>query len=146
MENDCYCFNPISNCLHWAKDLMEILSVVSNKLNQKPLESKKAIYAFLASVSVLLVFAISAYLILSHAEQAKEIVELANLVVLFFGAMVTTLITGQAAMDWKAMSALQHIDQDQSIQSNQALPQSQTSVTEIRRDPKDYLLTHDTTF
>jgi len=125
---------------------MEILSVVSNKLNQKPLESKKAIYAFVASISVLLVFGISAYLILSHAEQAKEIVELANLVVLFFGAMATTLITGQAAMDWKAMSALQHIDQDQSIKSNQPLPQSETSVTEIRRDPKDYLLTHDTTF
>jgi hypothetical protein len=127
---------------------MAFSSVITSKLEQKPLESKKCLYALYASVSVLLVFIGSAFLILSHAEQAKEIVELANLVVLFFGAMATTLITGQAAMDWKAISALQHIDQDSSekIESNQELPGSQTSVTEIRRDPKDYLLTHDATF
>jgi len=125
---------------------MEILSVVSNKLTQKPLESKKAIYALIAGVCVLIVFAVSSFLILSHAEQAKEIVELANLVVLFFGAMVTTLITGQACMDWKAMSALQHIDQDEKINSNQELPQVDIKTTELRRDPKDYLLTHDAAF
>jgi hypothetical protein len=127
---------------------MAFSSVITSKLEQKPLESKKCLYALYASVSVLLVFIGSAFLILSHAEQAKEIVELANLVVLFFGAMATTLITGQACMDWKAISALQHIDQDSSekIESNQELPRSQTSVTEIRRDPKDYLLTHDATF
>jgi hypothetical protein len=125
---------------------MEILSVVSDKLTQKPLESKKAIYALIAGVCVLVVFGVSAFLILSHAEQAKEIVELANLVVLFFGAMVTTLITGQACMDWKAMSALQHIDQDEKISSNQPLPQVDIKTTEIRRDPKDYLLKHDAAF
>jgi len=98
-------------------------SVIAGKLEQKPLGSKKAIYAIFASIAVLLVFIGSALLILTHAEVAKDIVELANLVVLFFGAMVTTLITGQAAMDWKAISALQHIDQDEKIESNQALPE-----------------------
>jgi hypothetical protein len=127
---------------------MEVLPVVARKLQQKPLESKKAIYALLAGFCVLVVFAVSAVLILTHAEQAKEIVELANLVVLFFGAVVTTLITGQAAFDFKAMSVLQHLDADQSekIDSNQALPQVQTNVTELRRDPKDFLLKHDTSF
>jgi len=127
---------------------MAISSVITSKLEQKPLESKKCLYALYASVSVLLVFIGSAFLILSHAEQAKEIVELANLVVLFFGAMATTLITGQAAMDWKAISALQHIDQDSSekIESNQELPQYQVNTTELRRDPKDYLIAHDTSF
>ena len=127
---------------------MAFSSVITSKLEQKPLESKKCLYALYASVSVLLVFIGSAFLILSHAEQAKEIVELANLVVLFFGAMATTLITGQAAMDWKAISALQHIDQDstEKIQSNQELPIYESNTTEIRRDPKDYLLTHDTSF
>jgi hypothetical protein len=127
---------------------MAVSSVIQSKLEQKPLESKKCLYALYASVSVLLVFIGSAFLILSHAEQAKEIVELANLVVLFFGAMATTLITGQAAMDWKAISALQHIDQDssQKIESNQALPQYESNTTELRRDPKDYLLAHDTAF
>jgi len=79
---------------------------------------------------------------------AKDIVELANLVVLFFGAITTTLITGQAAMDWKAISALQHMDQDSNerIESNQALPQYESNTTELRRDPKDYLMSHDTSF
>ena len=81
---------------------------------------------------MLLVFIGSAVLILSHAEQAKEIVELANLVVLFFGAMATTLITGQAAMDWKAISALQHIDEDQKIDSNQELPEQVERVVKPR--------------
>jgi protein-S-isoprenylcysteine O-methyltransferase Ste14 len=120
--------------------------VISSKLSQKPLESKKAIYAIFASVSVLLVFIGSAYLILTHAEVAKDIVELANLVVMFFGATAATLITGQAAMDWKAISALQHIDQSNEIQSNQALPQVECNTTELRRDPKDYLITNDRTF
>ena len=123
-------------------------SVVKNKLEQKPLDSKKAIYAIFASVSVLIVFIGSAFLILTHAEVAKDIVELANLVVLFFGAITTTLITGQAAMDWKAISALQHMDQDSNerIESNQALPQYESNTTELRRDPKDYLIAHDTSF
>jgi len=98
-------------------------NIIESKLIQKPLDSKKAIYALIAACSVLIVFAVSAFLILSHSEQAKEVVELANLVVLFFGALVTTLITGTAAMDWKAISALQHIDQDEKIESNQALPE-----------------------
>jgi len=126
---------------------MAIRSVIENKLTQKPLESKKALYALISAGSVLVVFGISSFLILSHSEQAKEIVELANLVVLFFGALVTTLITGQAAMDWKAMSALQHIDidedRDQHIESNQPLA---PEVNILRRDPKDYLLEHDTAF
>lgn len=119
---------------------------ILSKLTQRPLDSKKCVYAIYGSVCVLLVFSISAFLILSHAEAAKEIVELANLVTMFFGAVVTTLITGTAVMDWKATSALQHIDEDQNIESNQALPESETHITELRRDPKDYLLTHDTAF
>jgi len=104
---------------------MAAVSVIENKLTQKPLESKKAIYALIAAGSVLLVFGVSAFLILSHSEQAKEIVELANLVVLFFGALVTTLITGQACIDWKAVSALQHIDVDQKVDSNAQAPEVQ---------------------
>ena len=106
---------------------MAIRSVIEDKLTQRPLESKKAIYALIAAGSVLLVFGVSAFLILSHSEQAKEIVELANLVVLFFGALVTTLITGQACVDWKAVSALQHLDVDQKIDSNAQAPEVQVN-------------------
>ena len=117
---------------------MAAVSVIENKLTQKPLESKKAIYALIAAISVLLVFGISAFLILSHSEQAKEIVELANLVVLFFGALATTLITGQAAMDWKAASVLQHIDMDQKIDSNAEAPEVQINARSYKSKYYDH--------
>ena len=101
------------------------------------------------ALCVLLVFGISAGLILFHAEQAKEITELANLVVMFFAAITTTILTGQAVVDFKGMSVLQHIDEDKQmkIDSNQELPDAMDfHTTELRRDPKDYLLTHDTAF
>jgi membrane protein YdbS with pleckstrin-like domain len=123
--------------------------LIASKLSQKPLDSKKCVYAIYGSACVLLVFAISAYLILSHAEAAKEIVELANLVVMFFAAITTTILTGQAVVDFKGMSVLQHIDEDKQmkIDSNQELPDAMDfHTTELRRDPKDYLLTHDTAF
>lgn len=101
---------------------MSKTSVIESKLTQKPLESKKAIYALIASLCVLIVFGVSALLIVIHAEAAKEITELANLIVLFFGALVTTLITGTAVMDWKAASVLQHIDEDEKIDSNAEAP------------------------
>jgi hypothetical protein len=126
---------------------MAVFSVIEKKLDQKPLESKKAIYALYGAVCVLLVFIGSAFLILRHAEAAHEIVELASLTIMFFGATITTLITGQAAMDWKAVSALQHISEDKdekiNIHSNQPLA---PEINVLRRDPKDYLLTHDTSF
>lgn len=117
---------------------MAASSIIERKLTQKPLESKKAVYALIAAGSVLLVFGISAFLILSHSEQAKEIVELANLVVLFFGALATTLITGQAAMDWKAASVLQHIDMDQKIDSNAEAPEVQINARSYKSKYYDH--------
>lgn len=102
-------------------------SIIESKLQQRPLDSKKAIYGLIAGACVLVVFATSAFLIFSHAEVAKDITELANLVVMFFAAIATTLITGQAVVDFKGMSVLQHIDEDsneereENIQSNQPI-------------------------
>ena len=112
-------------------------SVIESKLTQKPLESKKAIYALIASLCVLIVFGVSALLIVIHAEAAKEITELANLVVLFFGALVTTLITGTAVMDWKAASVLQHIDEDEKIDSNAEAPDVEVKNIRLPR-PRYY--------
>jgi hypothetical protein len=114
---------------------MATRNLIEKKLTQKPLESKKAIYGLIAAVSVLVVFGTSAGLILTHSEQAKEIVELANLVVLFFGALVTTLITGTAAMDWKAMSVLENTDEK--IDSNEEAPEVEVNNTRIPR-PRYY--------
>jgi len=107
-------------------------SVIKEKLEQKPLDSKKCVYAIFGSACVLIVFATSAFLILSHSEQAKEIVELANLVVMFFGAVVTTLITGTAVMDWKAISAIQHVDDDEKIDSNEEAPEVEVNQRVVK--------------
>lgn len=123
--------------------------IISSKLEQPALGSKKALYAACASIAVLVVFIGSALLILSHAEVAKDIVELATTSIMAFMALAITIITGQAAFDWKAVSALQHISEDKqiNIDSNQELPdEMDLHTTTLRRDPKDYLLTHDTAF
>ena len=62
-------------------------------------------------------------MILSHAEVAREIVELATTSIMAFMALAVTIITGQAAFDWKAVSALQHISDDQKIDSNAQAPE-----------------------
>lgn len=103
-------------------------SIIENKLKQHPLDSKKAIYAMAGAGCVLLVFGISAGLILFHSEQAKEITELANLVVMFFAAITTTILTGQAVVDFKGMSVLQHIDVDQKVDSNAQAPEVQINA------------------
>lgn len=126
---------------------MAIRSLIEKKLDQPASKSKKALYAGLAGLGVVVVFVLAAFLILKHAEVAKEIVELATTSIMAFMALAVTLITGQSAFDWKAVSALQHMDvdedRDQHIESNQPLA---PEVNVYRRDPKDYLLTHDTSF
>ena len=119
-------------------------SVVTDKLDQKPLDSKKAIYGIYALVSILSVFAVSAFLIVVHAEAARDIVELASLTTMAVGAIAATLITGQSAMDWKCISALQNIDEH--VESNAPAPEVEENEIQLRRDPKDYLLAHDRTF
>jgi hypothetical protein len=113
-------------------------AVLKEKLEQKPLESKKAIYALFAGVCVLLTFAVSAFLIEIHSEAAKEIVELANMEVMAIMAIAMTAITGQAAFDWKAVSALQHVDEDTNdrVESNQPIGEVDISHG---RSPKDFL-------
>jgi len=136
---------------------------VHSKLTEKPLDSKKAIYAFWGGACVMGVFGGAAYLILHHAEASHEIVELASLTIMFFGAMITTLLTGVAAMDWKCISALQHMDETEDrhfaemhqneVESDQPIenlnvndtPESEESAQETevivtgRRSPKDFL-------
>lgn len=107
-------------------------SIIEDKLKQRPLDSKKAIYAMAGALCVLLVFGISAGLILFHAEQAKEITELANLVVMFFAAITTTILTGQAVVDFKGMSVLQHLDEDQHIDSNAEAPQVEVNQRTVK--------------
>ena len=106
-------------------------SVIKEKLEQPAIGSKKALYAACASIAVLVVFIGSALLILSHAEVAKDIVELATTSIMAFMALAVTIITGQAAFDWRAVSALQHISDDEKINSNEQAPEEQINNFKI---------------
>ena len=131
-------------------------SLIAKKLTQGPAESKKAIYALVGGLTVLLILISSLTAIHLHPEIAKEIVELVNTAILFYAAVITMLITGQAAFDWKAVTALQHLDENQSVQSSrdnsldvhsnqpiQSLSVDSPLPTETfvsgRRSPKDFI-------
>ena len=107
---------------------MAASSLIEKKLDQPASKSKKALYAGLAGFGVVVVFIFAAFLILKHAEVSKEIVELATTSIMAFMALAVTLITGQSAFDWKAISALQHIDVDQKVVSNAEAPDVQINA------------------
>jgi hypothetical protein len=118
------------------------VNLIESKLAQPASASKKALYAGLAGLGVVLVYASTVFLIHDHAEASKEIVEVANTAVMAFMALAMTLITGQAAFDWKAVSALQHMDVDQTedvhetVNSN--VPVNNLDISHSR-SPKDFL-------
>jgi hypothetical protein len=97
-------------------------SLIKDKLAQPASKSKKALYAGVAGLGVVLVFASTVFLIHDHSEASKEIVEVSNTAIMAFMALAMTLITGQACFDWKAVSALQNISEDESIDSNAEAP------------------------
>jgi len=101
---------------------MAIRTLIEKKLDQPASKSKKALYAGLAGLGVIVVFLLASFLILKHAEVSKEIVELATTSIMAFMALSVTLITGQSAFDWRAVSALQHISEDEKIDSNAEAP------------------------
>jgi len=100
-------------------------SLIKDKLAQPASKSKKALYAGVAAVGVVLVFASTVFLIHDHAEASKEIVEVSNTAIMAFMALAMTLITGQACFDWKAVSALQNIEEDEKIDSNAEAPEEE---------------------
>jgi hypothetical protein len=102
---------------------MAVRSLIEKKLDQPAVKSKKALYAGFAGLGVVIVFLFASFLILKHAEVAKEIVELATTSIMAFMALSVTLITGQACFDWKAVSALQNISVDEKIDSNAEAPE-----------------------
>ena len=97
-------------------------SLIEKKLGQPASNSKKALYAGFAGIGVIVVFLLAAFLILKHSEVSREIVELSTTAIMAFMALAITLITGQSAFDWKAVSVLQHIDKDEKIDSNAESP------------------------
>ena len=106
---------------------MAVRTLIEKKLDQPASKSKKALYAGLAGVGVVIVFLLACFLILKHAEVSKEIVELATTSIMAFMALAVTLITGQSAFDWKAVSALQNISEDEHIDSNAEAPEEEVN-------------------
>ena len=102
-------------------------SLIKDKLAQPASKSKKALYAGVAGLGVVLVFASTVFLIHDHSEVSKEIVEVSNTAIMAFMALAMTLITGQACFDWKAVTALQNMSVDEKIDSNEQAPEVQVN-------------------
>jgi len=107
--------------------------LIKNKLIQPASKSKKALYAGVAALGVVLVFVSTVFLIHDHAEASKEIVEVSNTAIMAFMALAMTLISGQACFDWKAVSALQNIEEDDKINSNAEAPEIEVRNTRLPR-------------
>jgi hypothetical protein len=80
--------------------------VLRGTFTKKPTESKKWVGMALGVICVLFVWATTVVCMFIKTPIANEFVSIATIVISFIGAMVTTLITGQAAMEWKAASSL----------------------------------------
>jgi len=101
--------------------------LIKNKLIQPASKSKKALYAGIAAIGVVFVFISTVFLIHKHADVSKEIVEVSNTAIMAFMALAMTLISGQACFDWKAVSALQNIEEDEHIDSNEEAPEEEVN-------------------
>jgi hypothetical protein len=123
---------------------MAVSNLIEKKLDQPASKSKKAMYAGMAGLGVVVVFLFASFLILKHSEASKEIVELATTSIMAFMALAVTLITGQSAFDWKAVSALQHMSEDVKVDSNADAPEVQ--VNNFRTPKAKYYDTHDGLF
>lgn len=73
------------------------------------LESKKFRAAILASVAVVVVFAAAMITMVLKPEIAQHVQSLAGTTIAFFLAVVSVLITGQSAVDWKQSNAVANI-------------------------------------
>jgi hypothetical protein len=110
---------------------MAVLPLIESKLSQPASKSKKALYAGLAGMGVVIVYLLASFLILKHAEVSKEIVELATTSIMAFMALAVTLITGQSAFDWKAISAMQSLSEDVKVDSNEEAPAVQVNSLRV---------------
>lgn len=93
---------------------------------KKPLQSKKWIAMMIGVVCAMVVFLVSVLTMVLKTDIAVHIVSLANTMVVFLGMMVSILITGQSAVDWKHTSSL----------STTSIDERKTFIEKIEMDIK----------
>ena len=107
------------------------------------MDSKKAIYAAAGTALVMFTFVLSLIAVVCKPVASGDIFGLANLVVIYLGAVTGVLITGQSLVDWKAMTTIQRLSATQEQRSEETLDiQSNQPIGEINmthgRSPKDF--------
>lgn len=85
------------------------VEALTGTFNKTPLESKKWV-AMIIGVSIVVLIWLTTVMIMAFKPSiAAHLVSIGTIVISFVGAMVTTLITGQAAMEWKSATAISEI-------------------------------------
>ena len=74
--------------------------------DKKPLQSKKWIAMLIGVICSMIVFIASLVTMAINANIASNVGSLANTVVVFLATMISFLITGQSAIDWRHSSSL----------------------------------------
>jgi ABC-type multidrug transport system fused ATPase/permease subunit len=92
--------------------------------DKSPLQSKKWIAMMIGVACAMLVFIASLVVIMFNTEAASHVVTLANNVVVFLGMMVSILITGQSAVDWRQTTT----------QSAVTVDKQETFIAKIEQD------------
>jgi len=85
-------------------------SFLAEKMNQHPLDSKKFISAGIGLMAVMIVWLGTIVCMFVKTDTASHFVSLATIVVSFIGAITTTILTGQAVFEYKAMATIQTVD------------------------------------
>jgi len=97
-------------------------------------KSKKFTFALIGTVSVFLVYSSSLITLVHSPAVAAQIVNLANLAIVFLGSVTGVMLTGQSLCDWKHGSE-SNFNSDDKTEEN--LTESFTGVLARPRDFDD---------
>jgi hypothetical protein len=112
------------------------VDLVKAKLSQPATASKKALYAASAATLIVVTVIAAFLLVLYRPETAHDAVTLATTAIMGFMALAVTLITGQSAFDWRAVSSLESMSSQETVQTSQ--PVNELDLSNVR-SPKDFL-------
>jgi hypothetical protein len=99
------------------------------------LKSRKFTFALIGTLAVFLVFGISLASMVTCPAICPQIVNLANIAIVFLGSVTGVMVGGQSFVDWKHGSGSQFSSND--IHDAETLNENETYTEKIER-PRDY--------
>jgi flagellar motor component MotA len=87
---------------------MSVIGELNRRINKRPMESKKWIMSIIGLSCVMFTYISGViFMMMSTDSKASAFISLANIVVMFIGALVGAYTTGQSFVDWKSTTTLE---------------------------------------